>query len=335
MSSEIGSMIAYTPLFIGKFMESLAKMQRSWNFASGSMLLRSFFVLMGLLLAPLTAEEKTILQYLPNMAVKMVHTIDAELWHPIPNLQIATSGKQTLTASVLLQDQGKKGKSIDTFPIRGEFRLQNIEVSTVVEPDNKVVTLDIRQAGKKPLFAELNKLINLPLRFEVDKQFSLAATAEIAAIAELLPPLKEIVPARILEGFLAPIFVLAARELQVGDSVAFEEQVGVAGLPLASLKYDITDINADSVTASYHGEIRTLKVPLQDLVKKQDKRLEGLDLSIGGKVEGQLLWQRTNALICTESAVYSLYGGVKIFGMELPVTLTMKVSMSTFAGSVL
>lgn len=292
------------------------------------MFVRFFFALMGLLLAPLMAEEKAILQYIPHAPVKMVHVIDAKLWHPIPSLQIATSGKQTLTATLLIQNVDK-GKFIDSLPIKGIFRLENIEVSTIIEPDSKVVTLNIRQAAQQPLFAELNKLLNLPLKFEVDKQLSLVSTPEIAALADLLPPLPELLPERVLEGFLAPIFMFAGRELQAGETVTLEDRVGIVGLGLSSLKYELADINTDSVKATYEGEVKTLKIPLKDIVKNQEKRLDGLELSLGGKVEGQALWQRTNALICTSSAVYNLSGGVKIFGMELPVTLIMKVSMFT------
>lgn len=289
--------------------------------------LRFVIVLVSCVLTPLLAEEKVVLQYIPDSTVKLVHTIDAEVWHPIPALQITTSGTETLTASLRIKSRDKK-KVINSLPIQGEFRLLNIEINTVVEPDNKAVTLNIRQANKPP-FAELNKLLDKSLKFEVNQRFSLTSTKETAALAEVLPPLQEMLPERLLEGLLSPLFALAGSELQAGAALAFEDHVGIAGLALTTLKYDITEINPDSVKATYQGEIKPIKVALQDLVKKQDRRIEGLDLSMGGKVEGEALWQRKNALICTSSAIYNLSGGVKIFGMELPVTLTMKVAMST------
>lgn len=264
------------------------------------------------------AEEIVHLEYLPERPVEQSSILDINIHNQLPGLKFNAAATQTLNALITIQE----GPSQPPFNML--FRLKGVEIA--VKVNDRDTELFTGNDPKTVQWAQVNRLKNRPLTLSVDETNLVSShIEELKHLFRELPALQSVPIDLFLGEWFHPVFALAGKDLKVGKS--YQVDTDLSGNK-AVLQYEIKSITDSAVLAHVTGKMAAKEQELTLLLPGNSARL-----LVEGNVNGDVLWNRDNALVCQATLYYQFQGQIHMADAEWPLHLEIKNQLESIPKS--
>lgn len=258
----------------------------------------------------LQADVPVRLQYLPKVPVLQTSILEMDTNDVFPGLKLDGKASQTIKGVVTILGD-------DTLPISGPpldftFTLKNVDVGFSANG------VHVGFSSKDPLasifLAQSLKLIDKPLHIHVDGDLKIGGEgSELQKLLQDIPALEQLNLTHFFAEWFQELFSLSAKDLKVGDTYETtkildknEERQGT------SFSYTVTAITPEEIEAEIKGEMEPQILSLTSQFSGDGGKVQAVELSLMGKILGNVAWNRQNALLYRLNTHYDYTGGLKI-----------------------
>lgn len=286
----------------------------------------SLWILIALAFTFNTYSEQAQLIYLPNTPVLLHSIFSAELEQSPPNLSFKSTLHQELEASILLNNPANL--PIAEGPLDMTFKLLDLKVD--LQANNISTHFNAKKPETSLFLAEIKDILNRPLRIYFDHSLHMRPeTTELQQLAKELPILSNMHPQSLVEELFQHLFSLAGKKLSVGDSFTIVGETPSPDITPQIINYQISDIDNKHIKARLIGSIKLPPTPLKTTIQSADKTKMTAMLNLKGEMEGEIIWQRNNALI-HELQIKAVYqGSINGEQSKWPIRLELKHSLNS------
>lgn len=252
-----------------------------------------FVICLVLKLFPVNADQVQLI-YLPNTPVKLQSTLEMNFDQTDPGLMGDSSVVQELEATLSLNDPANM--PFGDGPFNMVFQLTNLRAASKLNG----ITTNFQAAKPETslILAEIKDFLNRPISIHFDS--SLRIRPEATGLDQLfkeLPVLNNINSLSLLKELFEHMFALSGRKLSEGECCVIVGESDSPDTPPRMVTYQIESIDKDSIRARLSEGVNhppiTLKTPLEANGKNKDPAT----FKFKKKTEGEIVWQRKNALI--------------------------------------
>ncbi len=248
------------------------------------------------------AAEKIKLQYLPNQPIVQTSLIQIETNDALPGLKLNSNAVQTIQAAVAVNSDHAE-TACNHPPLNIEFILKDFKSEIVVNGIKK--SFIPRDSSRSIPLAQSIRLLNQPINIYLDANLRIEnKESNLQQLMQELPFLQEIGFANFLEGWFEHLFALIDQELLLGR--VYEVQASEGNQP-GLFYYKITGIDALEVQADIKGTKEPKTIKLMGKVDHQEA-----EITLSGHLQGEVAWNRKNALIYRLKTIYDSNGVLKI-----------------------
>ena len=290
----------------------------------------SFFLVFLVVLAfcgPLYGEKKARLQYIPNIPVYLTSETKIDIHQSLPGLSLATKGGQELKAVLKVSENSTHLTAVQP-PFDLSFILTGLKINLSV--NDEALHFDSSDEGSSLFLNQVSKMIERPVTLTVDNEYLIdGESSDLTQMTNELPVLKEVNPSSLLIELLQPIFALGGEELTVGKTFERDGKEGSHTVLPDVIYYRISNIDDYSVTAEISGEVDKKTFNLAGKVALDEKEEEIVAVSLSGQMQGNVQWNRDNAMLHTLSLHYSYSAKFRMGKFEWLVTANLEVSNHT------
>lgn len=277
------------------------------------------------ILQPLSATVE--LSFLPNRPVRQESTLSLKLEQYLPHIQINSVMEQTMEADLVIVD--RSDLPVHTPPINILFTLKNLNATIKSQEGESSYAVD--HPGTSLFLAEINDMVNKPIKLYFDEKFQLKAdTPDIVQLAKELPILSEIHPQSFIQEFFEHLFSLAGKELTVGKEMQIEQQQSGMGLKPNFLTYTISSIDEQAIHANLSGKLQEFVKEIPFELSLSEPPDSSIQLTLNGDIEGDISWDRKNALLYTLDASTHYHGQFTIASWQWNMDLTLSHQVHSF-----
>lgn len=290
---------------------------------------KSFFTVVFLLFscAALSSEKTARLQYQPDLPVDLDSTLTLSVSQSLPGFSLSSRAKQNIEATLTVtSDQSDLLLFHPPFDLT--FILKSLKIN--LQANDAEMLFDSGQMESSLYLSQLSTIINRPIRIHFDTHFKMQSRSQdLHQMAEKLPVLQEIDPESLLVELFLHLFSLAGKELTVGQT--FQKDLGDHPIPAIPqrIDYTITSIDDYTIQATMTGDIGKIKFQLKGLMPMELGQLEPVDVSVSGTMNGNIKWNRDNAMLYELEMSYDTSGMFKIGEWEWMMHVILDVHHRT------
>jgi len=292
--------------------------------------MRILLPLLLLLNTSVFGEEAIRLQFAPNVPVEQTITIDVDMHQNLPGFKMDAVSKQDFKAILKISSEQSEASSLSQGPADLIFTMKDLNVEMKINGKNLVY--HAKDAAHSVETAEIAKVIDRPLRLQLNEQFQLKEdNKELKKILEDLPQLKKLNLEKIIKEMFVYLYAFAGKDIRVGNvyPITIPSEL-IPGLPV-TLSYIITKIENDNVYATIAGTINTANKPLKNKLRISDEKEEQVYLNAKGKILGHGQWNVKNALIHHIDTDFDVTGSIKVNNLEWPLSFKGRVNVKSQA----
>ncbi|MEC7840359.1 MAG: hypothetical protein VX777_10010 [Chlamydiota bacterium] len=254
---------------------------------------RSWLLLISSLLTFTQSYAKEELIYLPNKPTTHNSRMKLTLFQSLPGIKVDAAMDQKLDYALTIVD--RSDLPVSQPPINMLFDLKNLQVE--LKSNGTTISYDVKNPETSIFLAEVNNIIDKPIKLHFDKNFQLKGdTPDIAQLTKELPILGNLHPRSFINELFQHLFALAEKKLAVGEVYSIEPPKDSAGIPPKIIQYTVTKITDDTITATIKGQIEEEKYNMGVEVTLNKDSQETVGLSLYGDLNGEVTWNRKNAL---------------------------------------
>lgn len=271
---------------------------------------------LALTTAELTAAP-TFLQYETQSPVMQQSRVSIEVTQQLADKTYRLKAYQEEEAELKLH-------SVSKPPYEATLVLKKLGVG--MNNGHQEVVFSSDGSETSPLLAEVEKVVNLPVRFSIGDQLQILSEDEaLIRLANRLEPLNGFNLQRLFSQMFYHLFALANTPLEVGQT--YERSLQLAPKTPVVLKYQIVGITTDEVRATIAGEVENAPLAFTQGILRSGAH--PTTLKVSGKIDGKAVWSRQNALIY-KTRIHSQYEGTVLEeGREHSFAMSMLHTDST------
>lgn len=259
----------------------------------------------------LSAEEKGIrLQFLPGTPVVQTSKLEFERKDQFPGLNLNENATQRIESVITLS--GDAEFPLCQLPVDFTYVLKGIDVDLIL---NKI------KRGYKttdPHIA-LKKLLDFPLKLRLNSGNKVESA--YSHLLFNLPVLGEINLENFFNEWFQHVFALSGKELFVGFTYKISSVI--EDKP-STFHYTILSIDENHIKAAIQGSISSKKIKIPENKEFRFPKHSDAELAVEAKVEGEVCWNRKNALICQHQTRSTYQGKFQIEDQSWNLEMTLK-----------
>lgn len=280
-----------------------------------------FAIAILLVLMPEWSMAAVRLQYLPAIPIQFTSKLTLEIQESLPILNMTTKGNQVLKFYVVLKKEGSK-PPINQLPLSMMVTLKDLFLFLNV--NGSELTFDPRGENVSVPFIQLAQLIDRPIALKIDDNgYVVEEGNTFDKLYKQMPALKDLSFKILLNDLFFHLFVLCGHDLTEG--VKFQKASSpdfFHSLP-SLITYDVVEINSHDVLATMKGTIAPKKLQFDLAFPEDHQSMQKVEMVLSGNLEGNISWNRSNAMLYTLENRYHYLAEMKFAEMRWTVQMTV------------
>jgi hypothetical protein len=276
----------------------------------------------------LAVEAPVRLQYLSDIPIRQTSKLTIDIDESFPNFKLNAKSKQSLQFILTIVTE-QPDLPILQPPFDLTLVLKDFTID--LNANEESTAFDAKNPGSSIHMAQFSQMLDKPIHLRFNEDFTIQIPSQdLEKFTRELPVLKDIKPEIFLNELFQPLFALIGKDLFVGFK--FQHKVPTEpDIPVpAVVNYEVTDIDDQAIVATFYGTIEPKTITLSSPLQFNKETNEIAELMLSGSLQGDISWNRKNALLYGLQAEY-LYKGILKFGeweWMMHVTIVHKVSSS-------
>jgi len=250
-----------------------------------------------------------------------------EMSQSLPGLSLSTRAKQQIEATLTVTTDNMD-LPITQPPFDLIFVLKSLKID--LNANGEDITFDSNQMSESLYLNQVSKIIDRPIQIHFGDRFELQSQSDdLRQIIKELPVLQEIDPETLLMELFLHLFALEGKELTVGQT--YQRNLGDHAIPTLPnvVKYTITAIDDYNIHAAISGNIEKRKLELKGLVQVNDKKQASVKASLSGTMNGNVKWNRDNAMLYNLEMEYAYSAMFKLAEWDWMMNVTLHLHNRT------
>jgi len=277
-----------------------------------------FFLLLCIMPWEIGAGVK--LHYLP-LKVQQTSTLTLEINESLPVLHLSSQAKQILKFN-LTPIPGEGAAALTKLPMALLFTLKDIFIDLRINQAES--TFDHRTNLLSVPLRQLSSVIDRPLRLSIDVKGCLVDEAlDIEKLLKEFPVLQKVNLKAFLHELLYHLFALTDKDLELGAKFEQTPVCKSTSFFPKQITYEITTITDQEIGASINGTLAPLNVILEAKLNIDEQHQEPVAMAVSGILQGEVFWERSNALLCRLQTTYHCQA--KLTAGDMQWNLTMQI----------